>query len=123
MFNSGGSSSHAKKGSTKGKQVHHHYGQSVSEKISLVDNLTPDKRINIGENEDKNLSLTVILNREFNFQSDLRQKYVLMETPLETLDLLFDANEKITQTPEDYSFFLHKNESRLESHPKTESLY
>lgn len=62
-------SSHAKKTTKK----HHHYNQSVSEKISLVDStMTPEKRILIGENEDKNLSLTVILTREFNYQSDLR---------------------------------------------------
>ena len=33
-----------------------------------------------------------------------------MDIPLDTLDLIFDANEKETQTPDDYSFFLHKNE-------------
>jgi hypothetical protein len=31
-----------------------------------------DKKIILGENEDKNLSLGVILKREFDFQSDIR---------------------------------------------------
>ncbi len=62
----------------------------------MIDNFTPEKRLTIGENEDKNLSLTVILNREFNYQSDLRLRMEKLDIPLETVDLLFDANEKIT---------------------------
>ena len=53
-----------------------------------------DKKVLLGENEDKNLSLAVILSREFDYQSDLRQKYEKQEMPLETLDLIFDQNEK-----------------------------
>jgi len=39
----------------------------VSEKLSLVDNFNLDKKVLLGENEDKNLSLAVILSREFDF--------------------------------------------------------
>lgn len=87
------------------KKHHHHLTQSQSEKLA-ADSLVLEKRYLLGENEDKNLSLTVILNREFDFQSNLREKSVKKDEPLEHLELLFDASEAETQTPEDYSFFL-----------------
>ena len=62
--------------------------------------------------EDKSLSLGVILKREFDFQSDLRSAN---ENNLENLQLLFEKSEKESQIPEDYNFFLQKNEARLES--------
>lgn len=45
----------------------HHITHSMSEKMNLTDALSTDKKILLGENEDKNLSLTVILNREFDY--------------------------------------------------------
>ena len=59
-YNSG--NSHGKKSHKKVTLQH-----SVSEKLSLVDNFNLDKKILLGENEDKNLSLAVILSREFDF--------------------------------------------------------
>ncbi len=39
------------------------------------------------------------------------------------IDLHFDQNEKEMQTPEDYSFFLSRNELKMETHEPTLSLY
>jgi len=74
------SSSAAKK---SGKKHHHHYNQSVSEKIQPIEGLNGEKRFVLGENEDKNLSLAIILNREFDYQSNLREKAEDNGIPLE----------------------------------------
>jgi hypothetical protein len=42
-----------------------------------------------------------------------------MGYPVETLELFFDSHEKETMTPDDYSCFISKNESRLENHHAT----
>lgn len=40
---------------------------------------------------------------------------ILNENSAENVELLFEKNEKENQIPEDYNFFLQKNEARLES--------
>ena len=118
LYNSNASGGTGKK-APGGKKHHHHFNSSISEQINDAEGLIGlDNKplVRIGENEDKNLSLTVILNREFNYQSDIRLKFEKQELPSDSLDLHFDANEKETQTPDDYSLFIQRNEPRLDSH-------
>ena len=53
------------------KKHHHHQYTKCSSEPLMIDEVS-DKKIILGENEDKNLSLGVILKREFDFQSDIR---------------------------------------------------
>jgi hypothetical protein len=55
------------------KHHNHHLNQCMSENLIPLEGLT-EKRFISGENEDKNLSLSILLTREFNYQSDLREK-------------------------------------------------
>lgn len=48
------------------KKHHHSYSKSASE-TGIMGEGENEKKIILGENEDKNLSLSVILNREFDF--------------------------------------------------------
>lgn len=57
-----------------------------------------EKKFILGENEDKNLSLTVILNREFDYQSNLRENIEKLKEKegyyANDIELHFDQNEK-----------------------------
>lgn len=52
------------------KNLHHQINKSASEPTIMKQQ--NERKVVLGENEDKNLSLAVILNREFDFQSNLR---------------------------------------------------
>lgn len=66
------SSSSSKKSAKKSH--HHHYSSFVSERLGPIEGLV-EKKFVLGENEDKNLSLAILLNREFDYQSNLRESY------------------------------------------------
>lgn len=76
-FNPSSNSHNAKKSTKKQGQL----VQALNERISFrdeslgvfEDNFYELEKIHLGENEDKNLSLNVIINREYDYQSDLRQ--------------------------------------------------
>ena len=68
-----------------------------------------------GDREDKQLSLNNVLKREYEFQCGLRNADDHIEEEIQHLELHFDIHEKESQLPEDYSFFLQRNENKIES--------
>lgn len=77
------------------------------------------------DKEDKQLSLNNILKREYDYQCKLRNNEDATEEQIQHLEMHWDVTEKETQLPEDYSFFLQRNENRLESEftPQVQTLY
>lgn len=82
-----------------------------------------ESKLEFSMREDKSLSLGVILKREIDYQNELSENR--NQDRAAEVELFFDKNEKETQIPEDYNYFLQKNETRLESpyHANTQTLY
>jgi hypothetical protein len=89
----------------------------------------------LGVNEEKNQTLNYILKKESEYQADLRAIYELYKQrlspeivlkdenqlsviklyeALNSVEVKFLASEKETQIPDDYSFFVQRNEQELE---------
>ena len=89
--------------------------------------ITKSQRLQFFEREDKNHALSQILSREGNFQEALisQTKDAGETLPQEDVDLHFLQSEAAAEIPEDYTFFLQRNEQKLESIEvvNTETLY
>ena len=70
------------------------------------------QRLQFFEREDKNHALSQILSREGNFQEalHLQTKESGDQFPQNNVDLHFLESESIAEIPEDYTFFLQRNE-------------
>ena len=85
------------------------------------------QKLQFFEREDKNHALSQILSREGNFQEALisQTKEAGETLPQEAVELHFLQSEAVAEIPEDYTFFLQRNEQKLEGADvvPTETLY
>jgi hypothetical protein len=93
----GGSSNNGSKDSKKSKRDRDRARQALTD---------ADSKDFASDREDKNLSLSIILKREYEHQAMIREapEYIEDDIPLH-----FEPQEKVNQIPEDYSIFLQRN--------------
>ncbi|MFS8159784.1 MAG: hypothetical protein ACMG6E_06160, partial [Candidatus Roizmanbacteria bacterium] len=110
-------------------KINNKHHKALQKKLQSCQQMQPEgeqmieSKLEFSTREDKSLSLGVILKREIDYQNELGD--CSNAEAANEMELYFDKNEKENQIPDDYNYFLQKNESRLESpfHSNTQTLY